>query len=69
MRNIRCSNGISHADRKAERKGIMTKLAWSLVVVFATTTAAPAQMSIKSNSGSNKWGYGSPFIALVQDWD
>jgi len=47
----------------------MKKLVLSLVVLAAIATSAIAQMSIKLNSGSNKWGYGTPFVALVQQWD
>ncbi|RKX39196.1 MAG: hypothetical protein DRP23_05415, partial [Thermotogae bacterium] len=47
----------------------MKRLVLSLVAVFAVAVSASAQMSIKLNSGSNKWGYGTPFTALVQQWD
>ena len=47
----------------------MKKLALLLVAVCAVFASASAQMSIKLNSGSSKWGYNNPFVALVQEWD
>ena len=45
----------------------MKKLALLLAAAFVTS--ASAQMSIKLNSGSGKWGYKKQFVALVQQWN
>ena len=47
----------------------MKKLVLALTVVLTICANASAQMSIKLNSGSNKWGYGKQFVALVQKWN